>query len=153
VVRELHGRLSHALAAVGAPAAAALSLADAAELLRREGANGYGIMAPSAPDVSAACALVPQRCSMLCQANHPPGAAVPACPNAAGLLCFARLCTQGERRIRGTGLYAQASLVNHECLPNVARFDCFDSGAGGAPGSSTSVELRALHDIPAGAPR
>ena len=34
---------------------------------------------------------------------------------------------QGERRIRGTAIYPQASLLNHECLPNVARFDDFDS--------------------------
>lgn len=52
VVRELHGRLSHALAAIGAGPAAALSPAEAAELLRKEATNGYGVMAPSAPDVS-----------------------------------------------------------------------------------------------------
>lgn len=51
-VRELHGRLSHALAAAGAGPAAALSVDEAAELQRRDAANGYGIMAPSAPDVS-----------------------------------------------------------------------------------------------------
>lgn len=50
-VRELHGRLSHALAAGGAGPAASLSLDEVAELLRRDAANGYGIMAPSAPDV------------------------------------------------------------------------------------------------------
>lgn len=59
VVRELHGRLAHAVAAVGAPAAASLSLEEAAELLRREGVNGYGIMAPSAPDVSSQRAAPP----------------------------------------------------------------------------------------------
>jgi hypothetical protein len=52
VVKELHGRLSHGLAAVGAAPAAALSLAEVADLLRKDEANGYGIMAPSAPDVS-----------------------------------------------------------------------------------------------------
>lgn len=51
-VRELHGRLAHALAAVGAPPTAGLSLEETAELLRRDAVNGYGIMAPSAPDVS-----------------------------------------------------------------------------------------------------
>jgi hypothetical protein len=49
---ELHGRLGHALAAVGASAAAGLTLDEAAELLRKDATNGYGIMAPSAPDVS-----------------------------------------------------------------------------------------------------
>ncbi|KAL4420349.1 hypothetical protein ABPG77_006156 [Micractinium sp. CCAP 211/92] len=105
-VRELHGRLSHALAAAGAGPAAALSLEEVAELLRRDAANGYGIMAPSAPD--------------------------------------------GERRIRGTGLYALPSLINHECLPNVARFDRFDRppGEDPAPAANAAVEFRALHDIP-----
>ncbi|KAI7843000.1 hypothetical protein COHA_003333 [Chlorella ohadii] len=107
-LRELHGRLSHALAAVGASPAAALSLEEVAELLRRDAVNGYGIMAPSAPN--------------------------------------------GERRIRGTGLYSQASLINHECLPSVARFDRFDAppAPGAPPGANTAVEFRAMHDIPAG---
>ena len=68
----------------------------------------------------------------------------------------ATLWLQGERRIRGTALYAQASLINHECLPNVARFDRFDASSAPAssaphPGANTAVEFRALHDIPAGA--
>ena len=60
---------------------------------------------------------------------------------------------QGERRIRGTGLYSQASLINHECLPSVARFDRFDAppAPGAPPGANTAVEFRAMHDIPAGA--
>ena len=28
---------------------------------------------------------------------------------------------QGERRVRGGGIYLTAALLNHECLPNVAR--------------------------------
>ncbi|KAL4419948.1 hypothetical protein ABPG75_007046 [Micractinium tetrahymenae] len=104
-VRELHGRLNHALAAAGAGPAAALGVEEVAELLRRDAANGYGIMAPSAPD--------------------------------------------GERRIRGTGIYSLPSLLNHECLPNVARFDCFDREPSG-PRANACVEFRALHDIPAG---
>lgn len=28
---------------------------------------------------------------------------------------------QGERRVRGGGIYPTASLLNHECLPNVVR--------------------------------
>lgn len=52
VVQELLGRLRHAVAAVGAPPEAAPTLEETLELLRKEGANGYGIMAPSASDVS-----------------------------------------------------------------------------------------------------
>ncbi len=40
---------------------------------------------------------------------------------------------QGERRIRGTALYPKASLLNHECLPNVARVDNFDEADVNAP--------------------
>ena len=43
------------------------------------------------------------------------------------------LFLQGERRIRGTAIYPQASFLNHECLPNVARFDHFDSPHTAAP--------------------
>lgn len=65
----------------------------------------------------------------------------------------ARALPQGERRIRGTALYAQASLINNECLPNVARFDRFDAPppAGAPPGANAAAEFRALHDIPPGA--
>lgn len=86
---------------------------------------------------------------------------------------------QGERRIRGTGIYPAASLLNHECLPNVARVDNFDA-AGVVPPHNTVVRtmsfccsailqgtftalhvranvcvwlqiaFRALHDLPAG---
>lgn len=31
------------------------------------------------------------------------------------------LGSQGERRVRGGGIYPTAALLNHECLPNVAR--------------------------------
>eukprot|EP00887_Chlorella_sp_A99_P000058 scaffold16.g58.t1 len=104
--QELHGRLAHALAAVGAaPLASGLSAQQVAELLVRDETNAYGIMAAPGPG--------------------------------------------GERRLRGAGLYATPSLVNHDCMPNVARFDAFDA-PGDAPRSNTAVQLRALHDIPAG---
>ena len=168
-VRELHGRLSHALVAVGASAAARLTLEEAAELLRKDATNGYGIMAPSAPDVSP-----PPACCLL---QHPTTAAAAACREPEPPLplrlnrplpCPPPSCLQGERRVRGTALYAHSSLINHECLPNVARFDRFDTPAGtpaGAssaaavaagggtappPGANTAVEFRALHGIPAG---
>ena len=37
------------------------------------------------------------------------------------------------------------SLLNHDCMPNVARFDDFDA----AHEENAFVEFRALHDIPA----
>jgi SET domain len=56
---------------------------------------------------------------------------------------------QGDRRVRGTGIYPRASMVNHDCLPNVARFDAFDSGQPGEP-TNTRLQLRALQDLPTG---
>ena len=38
-----------------------------------------------------------------------------------------------------------SSLLNHDCMPNVARYDDFDS----VIEENTIVEFRALHDIPA----
>eukprot|EP00873_Tetraselmis_striata_P004402 jgi/Tetstr1/424666/TSEL_015188.t1 len=52
----------------------------------------------------------------------------------------------GERRIRGSGMYVHASLLNHECLPNVVRYDDFDSPGPG----NTRISMRALAGIPAG---
>ena len=58
-----------------------------------------------------------------------------------------RTAVQGERLIRGSGLYHTASFLNHDCMPNVARFDNFDAPEGV---DNTCIEFRALHDIPAG---
>ena len=52
---------------------------------------------------------------------------------------------QGERHIRGSGTYQMSSLLNHDCMPNVARYDDFD----GAQEDNAIVEFRAMHDIPA----
>ncbi|KAL4525951.1 hypothetical protein Ndes2437B_g07227 [Nannochloris sp. 'desiccata'] len=60
---------------------------------------------------------------------------------------------EADRRLRGSGLYPLASRVNHECLPNAARFDDFDRtelSSSTAPGSNTALSLRALHALPAG---
>lgn len=54
--------------------------------------------------------------------------------------------TDGERCLRGSALYARASLINHECNPNIARFDAFDQQGPG----STHVSFRAMHDLPQG---
>ena len=53
---------------------------------------------------------------------------------------------QGERVLRGSALYAQASMVNHGCLPTVARVDQFDADSP----QRTHLQLRALHALPAG---
>lgn len=61
--------------------------------------------------------------------------------------------SEEDRRLRGSGLYASASRVNHECLPNAARFDAFDApieSPTAAPGSNTALHLRMLHALPAG---
>jgi hypothetical protein len=137
-------------------------------------------------------------CYLLTAANDPVGAdAASLLPvqEAASLLAKERLnsygllappeCSlagagSGGRGLRGSGLYAAASLVNHECLPNVARFDALDApedpgcgctgsqhqseaqhvapppADGSAPAgwpraiSRAALVLRALHGLPAG---
>ena len=42
----------------------------------------------------------------------------------------------GERSLRGSGIYAQAAMLNHECLPNVAR----SAAEHPLPGSSLAAE-------------
>ena len=53
---------------------------------------------------------------------------------------------QGARRIRGSGIYPTAANVNHECVPNVARTDAFDS----TDSCNTRIALRTLHELPPG---
>ncbi|KAK9829128.1 hypothetical protein WJX72_004039 [[Myrmecia] bisecta] len=52
-----------------------------------------------------------------------------------------------QRAIRGFALYEHASLVNHECLPNIARFDDYDKEGD----FNTTLTFHAMQDIPAGA--
>ena len=60
------------------------------------------------------------------------------------------LILQEERKLKGSGFFPVASLLNHDCLPNTARFDSFDRQTpAGLPGD-TKLFLRALHDIPKG---
>ncbi|KAF6257373.1 hypothetical protein COO60DRAFT_1233872 [Scenedesmus sp. NREL 46B-D3] len=75
----------------------------------------------------------------------------------------------GARVLRGGAVYPTCALINHECLPNVARFDALDAavdgrwpaqwprqspangGSGsGCGASSTAVVMRALHGLPRG---
>ncbi len=53
---------------------------------------------------------------------------------------------QDRNQIRGTVMCLQASMMNHDCLPNTARFDCFDA----ASENNMRLSFRALQDIPAG---
>lgn len=45
--------------------------------------------------------------------------------------------------IRGSAIYKEASRINHECLPNLARCDDFDS-------TNTCMVFKALHELPPG---
>lgn len=51
-----------------------------------------------------------------------------------------------ERIVRGYAMYAQASMFNHDCLPNACRFEYVDRDGDG----NTDVIVRALHDIEEG---
>ncbi|CAM8942558.1 unnamed protein product [Rhodiola kirilowii] len=53
----------------------------------------------------------------------------------------------GERSVRGYGLYPKASFFNHDCLPNVCRFDYLDNGCGVG---NTDIVIRVIHDVPRG---
>lgn len=61
----------------------------------------------------------------------------------------------GERNIRGSGFYATAAQLNHDCMPNVARFDFFDINVNNNKNKNTKdsnvcIQFRALHDLPKG---
>uniref|UniRef100_A0A7N0TDK5 SET domain-containing protein n=1 Tax=Kalanchoe fedtschenkoi TaxID=63787 RepID=A0A7N0TDK5_KALFE len=53
----------------------------------------------------------------------------------------------GERSVRAYGLYPKASFFNHDCLPNVCRFDYVDGGCGAG---NTDILIRVIHDVPQG---
>ncbi|XP_002970670.2 histone-lysine N-methyltransferase ASHR2 [Selaginella moellendorffii] len=51
-----------------------------------------------------------------------------------------------QRKVRAYARYAQASMLNHDCLPNACRFEYLDK-----PGASnTDIYIRLLHDVPQG---
>ncbi|KAJ9507575.1 hypothetical protein QJQ45_019243 [Haematococcus lacustris] len=117
-----------------------LSVEEGAALLHKEQCNSYGILSADQPH------------------PHPPTAAIPAVgpsPHqaaASGTQAGPPEDGEGEeeeaftRPLRGSALYGLASLLNHECNPNVARFDNFD-----APGQqNTLMVFKAMHDLPAG---
>lgn len=51
-----------------------------------------------------------------------------------------------ERKVRGYAIFAQASMFNHDCLPNACRFEYLDRDGDG----NTEVIVRALHEIEEG---
>jgi len=117
-------------AAVGA--AAMPPEAEVAALLAREQANSFAVQAPG----GFAGPL---------DAPPAPAAAAPAA---------APRSRRPRRRLLGGALYALASLVNHECLPNVARFDDFARAASAPPDTPAErgrLRLVALHALPRGA--
>lgn len=107
-----------------------MELPELAALLRKEQLNSYGILAP--------LQLQPQ-------------AAAPAGDMDDGDEDDED--DEGGRVLRGSGVYVHASLINHECNPNVARYDYFDAPKHTpslpAP-STTHVVFRAMHDLPPG---
>jgi hypothetical protein len=121
IARELLPALSAALGAASVP-----SEAEVAALLSREQANSFAVETPAyvrAAGFDAAAAA----------------SAAPAAP-----------LPRWSRIEFGGALYARASLVNHECLPNVARFDDFaDAKEEGSPARGR-LRLVALHALPRG---
>ncbi|KAG2495194.1 hypothetical protein HYH03_006800 [Edaphochlamys debaryana] len=152
--------LAEALAGALPGGAAALDLSELAALLRKEQLNSYGILASAAQAEAVRAAEAAARQGGASGSGR--GGAVEQEEE-----------EDGERRLRGSAIYAQASLINHECLPNVARYDFFDdpshrnpapasasASTSGAPAiavaptagglASTHVVFRALHDLPPG---
>lgn len=113
-----------------------LDVHELATLLRKEQLNSYGILAPQASPSAQASAAAAQA------STSTGGEGL----QRAGSAPMSEEMGESERLLRGSALYAQASLINHECNPNVARFDAFDQQGPG----STHVSFRAMHDLPAG---
>jgi SET and MYND domain-containing protein len=83
-----------------------LSAAEVAALLAKEQLNCFGLLAP-----------------LHLQQQQAAGAADAAGSDDGG---------SSSRRLRGGALYPICALLNHECIPNVARFDALDAAVGGA---------------------
>ncbi|GLC36920.1 hypothetical protein PLESTM_000518500 [Pleodorina starrii] len=153
VAARLAPALAEALQGVGAGGsllAAALDLEALARLLRKEQLNSYGVLASRQQAAAAAAAGQQQRQQRAGGEGRGGGRATTASGGGGGAAGggAGEGDEDGERRLRGSALYAQASLINHECLPNVARFDFFDALRPDA--GSTHVTFRALHDLPPG---
>lgn len=66
--------------------------------------------------------------------------------NAFGLMEPFREEDASEKMVRAYGIYPNASLFNHDCLPNACRFDYLDRDGDG----NTDITVRAIHGIPEG---
>ena len=109
---------AHAALSAATGGAPPVSLQDAGRLLALERRHAYGIMAPSGDEARSAASW-----------GNLDGA--DGALNSGQIQYFvyvldaltsrAVLVGQEERRVRGGGIYPTASLLNHECLPNVAR--------------------------------
>jgi hypothetical protein len=100
-------------------AAAAAAAADAAALHARLAAAAAAAGAAACPLSAPAAAALLERDAVNGYGFHlrfDPAAALSSSPGASA----------AERRPRGAGLFAAAARVNHECLPNAARFDDLD---------------------------
>ncbi|GIL75147.1 hypothetical protein Vretifemale_4926 [Volvox reticuliferus] len=148
VALRLAPYLKETLAGLSAAESLSLGEGELAMLLRKEQLNSYGVLA-SQQQVATAAALQTGSSGVCGRRGEA------TCGGMGGAGCSTNSGEAdlppgeregGERRLRGSAIYAQASLVNHECLPNVARFDFFDSGRP----NSTHVTFRALHDLPPG---
>ena len=64
--------------------------------------------------------------------------------NAFGLMAPSK--TGEERKVRAYAMFEQASMFNHNCLPNACRFEYVDKDGDG----NTDVIIRALHEIEEG---
>lgn len=60
-----------------------------------------------------------------------------------GYAILAPRCSNRQREVRGNALCLSASRINHECVPNIARFDDFDT-------QGLLLRFRALHELQAG---
>lgn len=130
----------------GRPPGAAAADADALRARELHGRVAMALAAAGADPAAVAASVTPDAVAALVQRDEVNGYAIPA-PEAAG-----GADDEEDRRLRGSALYAAASRVNHECLPNAARFDAFDAPRppGAAPLSSAALSLRMLHALPAG---
>lgn len=54
--------------------------------------------------------------------------------------------SEKARSVRAYGIYPNASLFNHDCLPNACRFDYVDN----ADVANTDIVVRMIHDVPQG---
>jgi len=99
------------LLSAGDAAGQLLSAAEVASLLAKEQLNCFGLLAPlhlqQQPQHSPTAAAVEEE-----EEEEEDGGMT-------------------SRRLRGAAIYPVCSLLNHECLPNVARFDALDAAVGG----------------------